>query len=654
MPIRVLPSLLVNQIAAGEVIERPASVVKELVENSIDAGATQIDIVTEAGGRDLIEVRDDGHGIGADELALALAPHATSKISTAADLDAIVTMGFRGEALASIASVAQVRLRSRPRPGGGVDRSALDGTPGTAPGTAPGDAGEGAEISAEGDRIEPVRPAASPPGTLISVRNLFFNVPARRKFLRTDATESLRIAETVQAIALAHPQVGFRLRQDGRVVLDVPADSSPRRRAVEVIGRAHDAELLDIPEATPERDTTQRGSWVRVGGVVGTPALARSNGRAIRLFVNGRSIADRSLAHAVREAYRGLIDPSRHPTAAVFIAIDPEMVDVNVHPTKAEVRFRSGNSIHGAVLRAVRSALRGADLVPELKPDAFAPPKGGGASDANSGRVGHSGPGERGGDVDRGTFGDGAPRQRATAPWAGSSSHFPLAGVRDAIAAAARASAAALESTSGGEIGAERTLPVGVSAVSVLQVHRRYLVVEDEHGLLVVDQHALHERLMFERISERLRSGALPTQHLLAPVMVSADRSRRERLEECESLFRRLGIEATDAGAAGIAVHSFPVLLLERRVAVEPFVGSILDRAASGDLQTDEEAALAAVVSMMACKASVRSGDRLPPEEIADLLAQRERIERSTACPHGRPTTMRLSLKELDRHFGRT
>ncbi|HEX7010458.1 MAG TPA: DNA mismatch repair endonuclease MutL, partial [Phycisphaeraceae bacterium] len=344
MPIRKLPVLLVNQIAAGEVIERPASVVKELVENSLDARATRIEVAVEDGGRQLIRVSDDGVGIPMEELPLAVAPHATSKIESAQDLAAIRTLGFRGEALASIASVSRLRL---------VSRATVDGATAEAAGL----------IEASGEQVSPVQPASGSPGTVVEVRDLFFNTPARRKFLRSASTEMGHISDIIARLAMVHPRVGFRLTHNGRTVIDLPAESSHARRVVAVLGRDLEEGLLEFELIEP----VERGGN-RVWGLAGQPALARATSRFQYLSVNSRPIRDRYLAHAVKEAYRGLIPPDQQPVAAVFIEIDPAAVDVNAHPAKAEVRFRQPQQVHGLVLAAIRQRLLGSDLTPSWSP----------------------------------------------------------------------------------------------------------------------------------------------------------------------------------------------------------------------------------------------------------------------------------------------
>ncbi|MCC7203962.1 MAG: DNA mismatch repair endonuclease MutL, partial [Phycisphaeraceae bacterium] len=342
MPIRPLPLLLVNQIAAGEVIERPASVVKELVENSLDAGATRIDVAVEDGGRQLIRISDDGCGIPADELPLALAPHATSKLQTAEQLAAIGTLGFRGEALASIASVSRLRLTSRAR---------INGKP----------ADEAAMIESVGGETSGVAPAAGAPGTVIEIRDLFFNTPARRKFLRQGPTEMAHVTEAVTRIAMVHPTVAFRLSHNGRTTLDLEPADTPAQRCIDLLGKELAEGLLEFSHELPH-NIARAGVW----GLAGAPSLARATAKFIHLYVNGRPIRDRNLQHAVKEAYRGLMPMDKFPLAVVMLDIDPGEVDVNVHPSKAEVRFREPSRAHGLVLTAVRQKLLGSDLTPSV------------------------------------------------------------------------------------------------------------------------------------------------------------------------------------------------------------------------------------------------------------------------------------------------
>ena len=613
MPIRVLPTELVNQIAAGEVVERPASVVKELVENSIDAGARRILVEIEGGGADLVRVTDDGSGIPAEELPLAVAPHATSKVATSEDLSAIHTFGFRGEALASIASVSRFRMVSCPR---GSDA--------------------GAEIEVEAGALKGPRPAPARPGTVIEVRTLFCNVPARRKFLKSDAAETARVTESVESIALAHPHVSFELRSNGRKLLDLAPTDEPAKRTLDVLGKELEPELLEFEERYPEL-----GGLV-VRGFAGRPAIARPTARAIRIHLNGRPIADRTVLHAVREAYRGLVDPARTPTVALILELDPHEVDVNVHPQKSEVRFRAQSAIHSAVRKSIERVLRAANLVPHFTPDAFR----GVPTDSAAPRAPLFGSG-----MASAGFG---PAQGSS--WSGSSSHGSTrAGLpHDFSALAALASSA---------IGAPSVEPSGGPSVEdqalcaefpYIQLLNGFLVTEDADGIVIVDQHALHERAMFALFMERLERGNLESQRLLVPIILERSAREVEILADIEPLLARLGIAARPFGPRSIAVESVPTLLHSRNADAGAFVGDLLERAVEHGSLLSLESALHEIVNMMSCKAAVKAGDALSAAEIRDLLRMRETVERSTSCPHGRPTSIRIARSELERRFGRS
>ena len=611
MPIRRLPPLVVNQIAAGEVIERPASVVKELLENSIDAAATRIDIAIENGGIELIRVTDNGCGIAFDDLSLALAPHATSKITSTADLDAIGTMGFRGEALASIVSVSRLSMITRPA-----------GEP------------EGRAIEAAGDQSKPPHPVGAPHGTTMTVRNLFFNTPARRKFLRTEQTESTRVGETVQSLAMSHPSIAFTLTQNGRKTIDLPPDQAPRDRVIELVGRELEPELLEVQNVQGD---------AHIWGLAGTPAIARGTARQMRIYLNGRPISDRSLNHAMREAYRGLIDPARYPTLVLFLEMPPSQADVNVHPSKLEVRFRNGTLVHGLILSAVRTALRKADLTPALELS------GPGAAAM---AVPVAPPSEFASGLER------ASAQTADRPSAKvfvdyfrrldpKQKGFVFAEVKQALARDMP------EIVDGTPAESTEMLSTIRSVQDVMQVHSSYIVTQDEQGILIIDQHALHERVMFEKLVQQVSKGNLESQRLLMPAMVEVSASQLEALPTVRALLEKIGIEAEPLGPRTLAVHAFPSFLFERGVEPQGFVSELLDRAAGNDLPADSEAALHETLDMMACKAAVKAGDRLTPAELAELLKHRELVERSSNCPHGRPTTLRLSLRDLERQFGR-
>ena len=600
MPIRILAPELVNQIAAGEVVERPASVVKELVENALDAGARRIIIEVEGGGAELVRVTDDGGGIAPEEMALAVASHATSKVSTSDDLAAIHTFGFRGEALASIASVSRFRMISCVR---GADA--------------------GAEIEVDGGVLKGPRPAPARPGTVVEVRTLFYNVPARRKFLKSDSAETARVTDTLEAIALAHPQASFEMRSNGRRLLDLVATDEPAKRTLDILGAALAPELLEFEEHFPEL-----GGLV-VRGFAGKPGIARPSARAIRIHLNGRPIMDRVVLHAVREAYRGLLDSARTPTVALMLELDPREVDVNVHPAKSEVRFRSQQGIHSAVRKSIERVLRAANLVPAFVPDAFRTP-------SISSTDGRGAP-----------FGSGLP-----APQSGWSpqglSHVDFS----AFAALAQTTGSAGDRSVDSSAGAA---PVSYhDEFPFIQLLNGFLVTEDVDGIIIVDQHALHERAMFAMFLDRLDRGALESQRLLTPIVLERSTREVEILAEIEPLFTRLGIVARAFGPRAVAVECVPTLLHTRGVDGGAFVGDLLEKAVEHGSLLSLESALHEIVDMMSCKAAVKAGDSLTAVEIRALLRTRESIERSSSCPHGRPTSIRIARQELERRFGRS
>lgn len=625
MPIRKLSKLLINQIAAGEVIERPASVVKELVENSLDAGATRIEVTLEDGGRQLIRISDDGHGIPPEELPLAVEPHATSKLTAADQLAAIGTLGFRGEALASIASISRLKITSRATVDGQVNEA-------------------GAVIEASGDTVGGVAPEAGSPGTVIEVRDLFFNTPARRKFLRTAPTEFGQINDTLTRIAMVHPEVAFKLRHNDRTTFDIPAGQDRAQRCVSLLGKDLDDELLEFTH----QDLPERGG-ATIWGLAGQPSIAKATGKFQYLCVNGRPIKDRNLAHAVKEAYRGLMPMDRFPVAVVFLEIDPQAVDVNVHPAKAEVRFRNPSHAHGLVLSAIRQRLLGSDLTPTADLQGQNPFQRPGFQPQSQGNGADLSP-----NVSTDAFVDFFrqmdPKQKG----------FAYQEVRKALASE---DPSAIPRDEAPLIPSEQPTtvePAAMKSQEVLQVHKSYLVAQDEDGLVIVDQHALHERVMFETLRNRVLGEGKPleSQRLLMPVIVDADENQQNTLVDIKPILDRIGIELDAIGPDAVAIQAFPSFLFERGVEPDGFLNDLMTKAESGQLDVRnpnaEEAALHEVLDMMSCKAAVKAGDKMSEDELSALLAKRHEIERSSNCPHGRPTTLRLTLKDLEKQFGRT
>ncbi|MEZ6164368.1 MAG: DNA mismatch repair endonuclease MutL [Phycisphaerales bacterium] len=611
--IRKLSPLLVNQIAAGEVIERPASVLKELVENSIDAGATRITVELEQGGVELIRISDDGHGIAPEQMTLALTPHATSKISEARDLDRIGTMGFRGEALASITSVARVTIRSRAI---GED--------------------EGRIIEAEGETIGDPRPIGCPVGTTIEVRNLFFNTPARRKFLRTNTTEQTRCLEWLRDLAMANPSIAVRCVCDDKVKLDLPLGQSPRERALSIVGRELGDQLLEV---SVDRFDDERG--ILVWGLVGLPSIARANSKAQHVFLNGRTIRDKTVQHAIREAYRGLIEPGRHPTAVLMIEMSPTAVDVNVHPAKLEVRFRDQSMVHRAIYHGVRDALQRADVTPSVSQrlQGFGGPL-----------VPVIDPEERERAIEQQT------NELVEFIRRGPQSKDDESSVRDSIREVLQRSTmpATVPSFVPRIEDAAGELPRVRRVDQVLQVHSSYLLAQDERGVLIIDQHALHERVMFNKLMSRVTgNGALEQQTLLMPLVLDVPASVVDVFDELSELLERIGISAAPMGPQSVGVHAVPSFLLSRNVEPESFMRELFERIDGDGFVPDSEEALHEVLDMMACKAAIKAGDSLSDDELAAIMRLRDETERSGSCPHGRPTTVRLSIEDLERLFDR-
>ena len=629
MPIRALPEHLVHQIAAGEVVERPASVVKELVENAIDAGATRIDIETEAGGRALVRVRDDGAGIPPEELPLAVAPHATSKISDASDLWRLASFGFRGEALCSVAAVSRLVLTSRTR-----------------------DASEAWTLSCSFGVAEAARPAAGRQGTTVEVRDLFDNVPARRHFLRAESAESARITDAVTNAALAHPEVAFTLRHGGRTALDVPESADLMGRIQGALGEVLGTDPLPVHAEMRVPDGAG-GEWaMSVRGAVCRPESMRSTSRFQRIFVNGRPVSERSIAHAAREAYRGLSEPSLVPAFVLMVACDPAAVDVNVHPQKLEVRWRAPDAAHRLVHRAVQDALRREDLTRDASPiltkvlgsavvprSAVAPAQAGPlvvpAPDRGARATWMRTPATRG--------------DRASAPVA-------AAAIAPPDASAVRAPSAPSAASAPHHAADQLPHVHAVATERFLQVDGSWIVLEEDGALAVIDQHALHERVMFEELRARLSAGTLSSQRFLVPATADVPPAALERMDLLAPLFARLGIEAAASGPRSVAVHAFPEYLAGRGLDAARFVADALTDdalAAAVSCGDGSEAAIADLLDMRACKAAIKAGDRLTPHEISSLLARRHEIERATNCPHGRPTTLRIPLEDLARRFGR-
>ena len=614
MSIHILPVNLVNKIAAGEVIDRPASIVKELVENALDAGATRIDVAVEDGGKRLVSVADNGCGMTADDLALAFAPHATSKIASEDQLFNIATLGFRGEALPSIASISHAHIRTR-RSG---DES-------------------GYELDASAGRIGEVRPCAAAPGTTATARDLFYNTPARRKFMRTTNTEFGHVTEQLTRLALPHPRVAFTLAHNGRQTQDLPAVDSTASRIRDLFGDDLAESLIPI---------VPRKGPVGVAGLIAPPDAARSSGKWQYFFLNGRFIRDRLLSHALREAYRGLLDSTRWPVAFIYIELDPGEVDVNVHPTKIEVRFRDSGAVHGELLAALRASLNKADLSPSAAAGAAAPAQ----QDDPAAEQRRESLRQAMADFFKSTpppqphleFSE-TPRPRES----GASAAPPVQPAHSPPLAVTPQAPRPLEHPTAPEA------PLPCEPAAAIQIHNSYIVAAAEDGLVIVDQHALHERLIYNDVHRRLTAGPLTAQRLLIPETLKVTAEEAACIESRADLLAKLGIEITAFGPGMAAIQRFPSLLAERGVAPGGFVRGLLDELAE-DETVDPERLLEEVIQMMACKAAVKAGEPLGPDEINRLLSRLDQADKGSFCPHGRPTTLKLTLKDLERQFKRS
>ena len=586
MSIRVLPPHLINQIAAGEVVERPASVVKELVENALDAGARRIEVAIEQGGSALILVRDDGGGIAATEVNLALEPHATSKIASIEDLEHIASLGFRGEALPSIASVARIALTSRQLP-----------------------AEHGTRLEVDAGNATPARPAPHPPGTTVEVRDLFYNVPARRKFVRSAATEFQHIERMLTRLALSRPDVGFVLTHNARRSFSLEAArdrAGAERRLATMLGPEFLAGALHVEHSA---------LGITLSGWLALPTYSRAQPDQQHLIVNGRAVRDRFLANAVRLGYRDVLFHGRHPAYVLNLALDPARVDVNAHPQKLEIRFRDGRTVHDFVMRTVESVLA--------------------ATKPAAGLAGPVPLGAR-------TWASGAPEQHSMAirdsgiggrlNWAALAAELPAAG---AAAGATRSE--------------ESHTPLPPLGFALAQVHGIYILSETADGLALIDMHAAHERVLYEELKRERAAGGVPRQALLVPQVLEFSAAEADLAEEHAAALAAIGIVVGRLGDTRLAVREMPVAFGTRDLGglVRDALSELAERGASEQVEGASERLLATV----ACHAAVRAHRRLTLPEMNALLRDMEQTDRADQCNHGRPTWVRLTLPELDRLF---
>ena len=589
----VLDQNMVNMIAAGEVIERPASVVKELIENSIDAGVTKITVSIEDGGRKLISVADNGCGMDAEDLAAAFEPHTTSKIKTTKDLRGISTLGFRGEALASIAAVAQVRAVSRTKAEAGANCVEID-------------CGNKSNVS----------PCGGDYGTTIQVRDLFYKLPARRKFLKTTNTEMGHISEYFIRTALANRNLNMTLIHNGKELYSLSDSQDLRERIAELFSS-------EIAENSVETKSNERG--LDIFALLGKPCISRTNNKFQYVFLNGRYIRDKFISHAIKEAYRGCLESERFPVVFLFIQIPYEDVDVNVHPTKIEVRFYNANLVHSQVLGCLREKLLGMDLDINAKLPASTTPL--------TERQGSSEGGYRN-------------QKIADAMAEFFKKHRPIQTQQQFVR----------ERQGSGYEAGRRTRETGYERPqfdrNFLQIHDSFIVAQVDDGFIIVDQHALHERIIYENLCRRIRESKLESQKLLIPESFEVTVSQADVLETNAELIEKLGIELAPFGPKTMAVQAFPTLLA--KASPSDFVQDLIDLLSRKDAGLDAQRLLDEVLNLAACKAAIKAGQKLSDNEMEQLLADRQIVDRASRCPHGRPTTIKFSISDLEKQFKRT
>jgi DNA mismatch repair protein MutL len=582
--IRKLSENTINRIAAGEVIERPASVVKELVENALDAGSTAIEVSLSAGGRSMIRIADNGFGMTGDELDLAVERHATSKLAED-DLVNIRTLGFRGEALPSIAAVSRLKILSRPRAGG-----------------------EAHEIRIDGGRKQAVRPAAHSQGTVIEVTDLFFAVPARLKFLKSERAETAEAADVVRRLAMAHPNVRFTMTSDGRSLVDL-REGELEARIHAVMGREFQGNTVAIDA---------RRETVGLTGFVSLPTYHRAQANQQYVHVNGRPVRDKVIAGALRGAYADFMMRGRHPAVALFLTIPPDEVDVNVHPAKTEVRFRDQALVRGLIIGAIRQALADA-----------------GYRASNT--------------VGAGTINSFRPQSSAYQPQQHNWTVPPRPGLQESQAAFEAFAPLSGAGVSEPSNDADLDAPLGAPRT---QLHENYIIAQTRDGMVIVDQHAAHERLVYEKMKAQFAASGVATQPLLVPEIVELDAASAERLLDAAEDLAASGLVIDSFGPAAIAVREVPSLIAGGNIA--KLVKDVADDLDMFDASTGVRERVDHVLSTMACHGSVRSGRRLKPEEMNALLREMEATPHSGQCNHGRPTYVELKLSDIERLFGRS
>lgn len=602
MRIRYLPETLINQIAAGEVIERPAAALKELVENAIDAGSTKIEIDLRAGGKSLMIVRDNGFGMSREELAAAVDRHATSKLPDS-DLLNIRFMGFRGEALPSIGAVARLKIATR--------QAGLDAW----------------EIHVEGGKKSEISPSAHPSGTQVEVRDLFFATPARLKFMKGERAEFMAARDIVTRLAMACPHVAFSLSHDGKEIFNYPAAADPQARLAKILGREFGENAIAL-EAERE--------GIMLQGFAGLPTLHRGTAQYQYLFVNGRPVQDKLLKGSIRAAYADVLARDRHPMVALFVTLPSNEVDMNVHPAKSEVRFRDAGLVRGLIVGALKNALyeggyRSASTLSRHALGALKP--------ANNPAPGL--PLRKGANnTSRFIGGYGNLAEAAALAYEPQQSWMPE------IAPSAKNESPSFEP----QESLEDSFPLGAAKT---QIHENYIIAQTENGVVIVDQHAAHERLVYERFKAQMQERGVEKQGLLTPEIIQMDESAAENLIRYAPEFEKLGLEIEAFGPGAVAVQAVPALL-GAKANLPRLIMDLADEASEYDHTQGLEERLNHILSTMACHGSVRSGRRLNAEEMNALLREMEATPRSGQCNHGRPTYIELSLSDLEKLFGRT
>ncbi len=596
--IKVLDQHMVNMIAAGEVIERPASVVKELMENSIDAGAKNITVEISDGGKKLIRIIDDGFGMDTEDLEKAFLPHATSKIKGSDDLLKISTMGFRGEALASIGSVAKVSITSRQQ-----------------------DTISANTVEIDCGQNQTVKPASATYGTTVEVQNLFYKLPARRKFLKTTNTEFSHISEQFTRIALANLDITFTLIHNSRKIHFLPSSQRLNQRIENLFSNLSDDML---PVSSQEKN-------VQIKGFIGKPSSARASGSYQYVFLNQRYIKDKFISHAIKESYRGLIEPGKFPVIFLLINMPAEYFDVNVHPTKVEVRFENPNLLHSQIMAVIREKLMTSNIDATADFATIAPKK-----------------------FEPNEMQNSPERQKARQA------------IEDFFKKHQPSSSQTKFNFEPSKTNSDYQQPPHQNFTrdnfydskflqpkeKVLQIHDSYILVETSDGFEIIDQHALHERILYEKLLSAAAQGPLKSQKLLVPACINVTQQQQKLIENNKSIFDKLGMELQDFGPNTIAVNSFPVVLEK----LDPilFTQDLLDLLSDPEQTPDLEGIIHDIFDMTACKAAIKAGKKLSNQEISNLLEQRKTAKRSSNCPHGRPTTITFSLKELEKQFRRT